>query len=145
MAKRPVFITNVSAPYFITFEAEFAWAGGFALSQKRKNIDSMHRCFAQRFPEKKILEVSGKSAEESGVSASAFHLKKYVPSVGGAVAVESIFQSSKVFGDAGPFTDLLHAAPIDAKRDGRLKSSGALIGFRFENVDSPKKSDNRKP
>ena len=33
-------------------------------------------------------------------------------------------------------TDLLHAAPIDAKRDGRLKSSGALTGFRFENVDS---------
>ena len=32
-------------------------------------------------------------------------------------------------------TDLLHAAPIDAKRDGRLKSSGALTGFRFENVD----------
>ena len=38
MAYRPVYMVRETYPYFDTFEAEFTWNGGFAVSQKQKNI-----------------------------------------------------------------------------------------------------------
>lgn len=137
MANRPIFIISEFAPYYFTFDTEFKWAGGLALSQKRKNISSMHQQFKTKFPDKKVLEISSKSTENLGVNASAFNLKKYVPSVGAAVPVENIYQSSKVFSSGGPFVELLQVTPIEAKRDDRLKSSGRLVSFRFEKMDYP--------
>lgn len=52
--------------------------------------------------------------------------------------LEMAFQGSKVFAAGGPFTDIYHAKDSrDAKRDPRLKESGPLIGFPFENVNFP--------
>ncbi len=42
-----------------------------------------------------------------------------------------------MFRNGGPYTDLLDATPLDAKRDPRLQSSGRLIGFRFFEQDWP--------
>ena len=137
MANRPVFVVKKTAPYCSVLNAEFPWAGGFAKSQKQKNVAQMHRCFARAYPGKKALEISSASTEAIGVAASAFHLKKDVPSLGASVPVECVFQAGKVFSGGGPYTDLLQAAPIDAKRDPRLRSSGELIAFRFENRDYP--------
>lgn len=135
MATRPVFCIKGTAPYYSISDVEFVWTKGLALCQKRKNIDAIHRCFEKDHPNRTILEISCKSAIEAGVSASAFNLKKYVPSMGAAVPVENIYQSSKVFSLGGPYTDLLITAPIEAKRDERLKTSGKLIAYRFEDQE----------
>ncbi len=137
MANRPVFRISDSAPYYLSSDVEFEWVKGMALSQQQKRAVVLHEAFLRRFPDQKILEVSGKSTEPHGIAASAFSLNKFVPSLGKSVCVENIYQSSKVFTDGGPFTDILEKNPKDAKGDERLKNSGALIGFRFENVDYP--------
>ena len=137
MANRPVFLTLERQPYYSTMNAEFPWAGGFAVSQKQKNIAAMHRCFQLAFPGKRVLEISGKSTEPLGVAASAFRLTKYVPSLGRSVPVENVFQSAKTFSGGGPYADLLEAAPIDAKRDPRLSTSGELRCFRWEGREYP--------
>ncbi len=137
MAVRPVFVVSEKSPFYSIFYANFEWAGGFATSQKQKNVASIHRCFTGKFPRKKALEISGKSTEEWGVGASAFFLKKYVPSLGKSVPVENVYQGGKVFSGGGPYKDLLEGKPMDAKRDERLSNSGRLIAFQFEGENFP--------
>lgn len=132
MAVRPVFMAIDKPPYYREFWAEFLWNGGFAPSQKQKNIAAVHRSFLTQYPDLKVLEISSKSMQTGGVSLSAFHLKKIVPSLGCSIPVENIFQAGKVFETGGPFPDLLSVSPRDAKRDGRLTSSGELTAFYFE-------------
>jgi hypothetical protein len=43
--------------------------------------------------------------------------------------VECAFQGGKVFAHGGPYRDLYHAEALLAKRDPRLRESGALIAF----------------
>jgi len=137
MAVRPVFIPRSSVPYLSTWNAEFVYNSGFAVSQKQKNITAIHRTFLNHFPGSKILEISSKSMQDGGVELSAFNLMKFVPSLGKSVRVENIYQAGKVFKNGGPYTDLLEVSPKDAKRDERLKTSGPLIGFRFEGHNFP--------
>lgn len=137
MAVRPVFVPVSKAPYVTRFMGEFTWNGGFAVSQKQKNIAALHEAFHKRFPDDKVLEISSKSMQELGIQLSAFHLQKEVPSLGKKVPVECVFQGGKVFSHGGPFTDLYTASPRDAKRDERLKSSGVLRSFFFEGNTMP--------
>lgn len=137
MAQRPVFVPFKKAPFTDVFMTEFAWNSGLSVSQKRKNIVDLHQAFQQRFPERKVLEISSKSLQELGVKLSAFNLKKYVPSLGKSIPVECIFQGGKVFSGGGPYTDLYQATPRDAKRDPRLKESGMLKSFFFEGQPVP--------
>ncbi len=137
MAVRPVFMANDKAPYFVTEDIEFKWNGGFSLSQKRANIKSIHEEFLKKHPEKKILEISSKSAQEGGEQLSAFFLKKYVPELEKSVPVECVFQSGKVFQNGGPYADLLNVTPKEAKTDTRLKESGALVKFVFNGKEFP--------
>lgn len=137
MATRPVFMPISKPPYLQTWDAEFVYNGGFAVSQKQKNITAIHNAFHARFPDKKVLEISSKSMQEGGTELSAFHLRKYVPSLGKSIPVENVFQAGKVFKNGGPYTDLLHVSPKEAKRDERFRTSGSLIAFRFEGQDFP--------
>ena len=82
MAVRPVFVPVSKAPYVTRFMGEFTWNGGFAVSQKQKNIAALHEAFHKRFPDDKVLEISSKSMQELGIQLSAFHLQKEVPSLG---------------------------------------------------------------
>lgn len=137
MASRPVFLVLNRAPFTDVFMGEFDWNGGFAVSQKQKNIAALHRACNRRFPDRKVLEISSKSMQELGVKLSAFHLEKLVPSLGRSVPVECVFQGGKVFAAGGPYTDLYTATARDAKRDPRLRSGGALRRFCFEGEDFP--------
>lgn len=132
MAKRICFI---SKPHehriFDELVVEFEYFNGFAISQKQKSINSMHESILRNSPSLKILEVSTKSTNPLGVALSAFNLK-FVDEVSGKeYPLENIFQSSKVFACGGPYRDLLNVHPKDAKRDERLRSSGSLIGFNY--------------
>ncbi|MBR5287149.1 MAG: hypothetical protein IKU34_00990 [Clostridia bacterium] len=132
MAERPVFVPVEHAPFVKAVQTEFDWNGGFAVSQKRKNIAALHESFLRLSPGSCMLEISSKSLNPLGVRMSAFNLKKHVPSLGEAIPVECVFQGGKVFGLGGPYTDLYTASARDAKRDPRLKESGMLTGFFYE-------------
>ena len=114
---------------------EFQYFNGFAISQKQKSIASFHAAICKEYPEFKVLEISSKSPIELGVSLSAFNLKINVD--GKMIPLENVFQSSKCFEFGGPYLDLLDKTPLEAKRDERLKSSGKLIAFQFENQQYP--------
>lgn len=137
MAKRPVYIVYNKNPYFKSIEIEFEWNGGFAVSQKQKNIKAIHNRFSSENPNKKILEISSKSMQEGGKELSAFNLLKFVPELNKSIPVENVFQSGKVFQKGGPFKDLMEVSPRETKRDERIKSSGKLICFMFDGKEYP--------
>ncbi|MBE6661237.1 MAG: hypothetical protein E7605_07550 [Ruminococcaceae bacterium] len=48
MARRPVYRVSDAAPYFVCETVEFSYNGGFAVSQKQKNIVAIHASFKLR-------------------------------------------------------------------------------------------------
>lgn len=135
MAKRICFISRPSEyPIYKEMEVEFKYFNGFAVSQKQKSIDSMHNSINIIDKSLQILEVSTKSTNPTGVALSAFNLKFYDSNTDKEYPLENIFQSSKVFERGGPYRDLLNVHPKDAKRDERLKSSGNLIHFNYNDT-----------
>ena len=137
MAKRPVYYSVDKYPYVKTIMCEFVWNGGFAKSQKQKNIIALHETFKRHFPNNNILEISSKSLQELGIQLSAFNLLKYVPSLNKSIPVECIFQGGKVFRAGGPYLDLYEKTAKEAKKDERLKNSGMLKEFYFDNKIYP--------
>lgn len=137
MAMRPVFAPGKRKNEADVFMTDFVWNSGLSVSQKRKNITALHDAYMQRFPERKVLEISSKSMEKLGVALSAFNPKKYAPSLEKSIPVECVFQGGKIFAAGGPFTDLYEATSRDAKRDPRLKSSGMLRNFYYEGNEFP--------
>lgn len=132
MAVRPVFIPTREGEALVDIiNVDFSWSPGLAVSQKQKSIAALHEGYAQRSPGTKILEVSSKSPDALGVQLSAFNMG--VQSHGGQfISVESLFQSSKVFIDGGPFRELMYMTPKEAKRAEQLKTSGRLAHFSFQ-------------
>lgn len=109
----------------------FEWFPGFAISQKQKSIESLHNVILKTDLNGKPLEISTKSKNAIGKKLSAFNLKL------NNYALENVFQSSKVFENGGPYTDLLNMLPKEAKRDTRLHNSGRLIAFCYQNENFP--------
>ncbi|ELV07396.1 Hypothetical protein F387_01816 [Wohlfahrtiimonas chitiniclastica SH04] len=134
MAIRPIFIPSYDTDIFvITKEIEFTWFPGLSISQKQKSISALHNAATNNNYCASPLEVSTKSPHTIGVQLSAFNLsgthlndptKKYT--------VETIFQSSKVFEFGGPYRDLMYKSSLEAKKDPRLLTSGALQYFLFK-------------
>lgn len=135
MANRPVFLADKTAPFFFERGVEFEWMPGLSAAQKQRSCRNLHAAFVQRYPGRRVLEISSKSTEPLGVALSAFNLMLTVDGV--RRPVECVFQGGKVFEDGGPYTDLLDASPRDAKRDERLRTSGLLTGFRLGAAEFP--------
>ncbi len=132
MAKRMAFIVTKNGIEERLFD--FKYYSGFALSQKQKSILSFHEEINKCYKEQ-VLEISSKSPDALGKKLSAFNLMvKYKNRL---ISVENIFQASKAFENGGPYEDLLFVKPIEAKKDERLKKSGALIAFRFNGKNYP--------
>jgi hypothetical protein len=133
MATRPVFIPRIEAIGVRRIEIDFDWYPGFSPAQKQRSIVSLHESAAKHEAATNCLEISSKSMEALGKSLSAFNLRlKDLPFR--ERSVESLFQGSKVFQGGGPYTDLYDRAPLDAKRDPRLKASGELSAFSFDGL-----------
>ena len=131
MARRPIFVPLYDGKrYVLDRYVDFEWHSGFAKSQKQKSIRSLHEMAARDYGVQNALEVSSKSEQALGVALSSFNLK-FTTKKGKTLTVEAAFQGSKVFVNGGPFTDIFELAPIDAKRDQRLKNSGSLLKFSF--------------
>jgi hypothetical protein len=130
VAERPVFLPQYSGPLLVkTVFVPFHWSAGMALVQKRRSIAALHQAATEMQLCKRPLEISSKSAEEVGVSLSAFYLGSCTIKNQSAFTVETMFQSSKVFERGGPFRELLHVSSRDAKKEPRLQTSGRLVHF----------------
>ena len=128
MAEKMIFISSEES-FFEEAIIEYKYYSGFALSQKRKCIHSLHESIKRLYPGKSILEISTKSDKDEGVRSSAFNLLFYQEELGESRHIENVFQAAKVFENGGPYIDLLDVAPKDAKRDPRLVESGQLVCF----------------
>ena len=135
MASRIVFLPNINSDRELFSEklVTFEWIPGVAISQAKKSIRNLHEAALHQIGSARILEISTRSEEILGISLSAFNL----PFEGKNCSVESTYQASKVFEKGGPYLDLLKSNSVDAKTDSRLKSSGLLLGFRFEGEAFP--------
>lgn len=135
MAKRPIFVPlHDGKRYVLERYVDFEWHPGFAKSQKQKSIRALHDMALREYGVRHPLEISSKSEDPLGVALSSFNLK-FTTKLGRTLTVEAAFQGSKVFQHGGPFADIFEMSPIDAKRDGRLRSSGALTKFSFFGCD----------
>lgn len=121
MAMRPAFYINGEG-LVLKKDVEFEWFPGFSKTQKQKCIKSMHKELKEN-----AIEISTKSELLIGRKLSAFNLKI------NKNFLESTFQASKIFELGGPYLDLLEKTPREVKKDERLKKSGNLIGFKFDN------------
>lgn len=137
MAQRPVFIPSKVRPWVRREMIEFTWHSGFAPSQKQKSIASLHSAARSELQIAKILEISSKSLDSSGIAASAFNLKLQLPD-GTLTTVESAYQGSKRFSSGGPYTDIYSRSSPEAKRDERVhRTSDRLLAFQFFSEDWP--------
>ena len=124
---RPIFIPNRNSIGVIEQEIEFNWYMGMSLEVRRRFHEKAKE---QGFNH--ILEASSKSEQEIGIQLSAFFLKNIK-----GYPVENLFQSSKVFVNGGPYRDLLTVTPREAKKDSRLRESGKMVKFTFNQKDFP--------
>ena len=136
MAKRPIF---VPAPYNRLVDErilEFEWFSGFAIGQKRRSIESLHRSAAVHLGLSRVLEVSTKSPEPLGVRLSACNLWLECDARHARphpVLLEAAFQGSKVFATRGPFTHLYSVrSGREVKRYMKQFSEDRLTGFQFD-------------
>ena len=127
MARRPTFLISEDKPYFKEINTQFTYFNGFAIQQKHKSIESLHDAIKKLYPGTRVLEISRYSLTELGTKLSAFNLGVSID--GKKTTVESAFQSSKVFENGGPYTDLFDSPSIVSKKDERLSSSGRLMKF----------------
>lgn len=128
---RPIFIPNRDSIGVVEQYIEFDWHMGMSAEVRKRSINSLHQ-EVQKQGFNNILEVSSKSEQEIGIQLSAFFLRNIK-----GYPVENLFQSSKVFEKGGPYRDLLTVTPREAKRDERLRNSGNLIRFTFNNKNYP--------
>ncbi len=135
-AKRPIFIPLGTVQRVRTVEVEFDWFPGFAIEQHRRCIASFHENAKLLGITSRPLEVSTRSTEEIGRRLSAFNLQVEHSKLG-IIPLESAFQSSKVFTDGGPYTDLATKDPKTTKRDPRIRNTSPLVRFQFGEQDFP--------
>lgn len=135
MAIRPVFIPRPSyGPLIEELPLQIPWQGGFAVSQKQKNITALHHK-AQEEGVHPVLEISTKSPIEVGRRLSAFNLKIDVDGV--MKSLESVYQSSKVFAQSGQHEFLMDLDPFKAKKEIRRLGQSPIVAFRFLGRDFP--------
>ena len=135
MAERKCFIVKTDDTCWEERFVKFDYYKGFALSQKKKSIESFHANILKIDDKFKVLEISTKSTVDIGRLLSAFNLR-YVENEKD-YAIENVFQSSKVFENGGPYLDLLNVHPREAKADERLQNSGKLICFNLNGREWP--------
>ncbi len=114
----------------------FEYFGGFALSQKRKTIESFHNVIKQDNTQE-ILEVSRKNENILGNMLSAFNLMIKINNE--SFPVECLYQSSKVFNGI-KYSECLLIPPLEAKRyvqDKVEQSNLTLTSFELNNQTFP--------
>ncbi|ERL55901.1 hypothetical protein M917_1145 [Psychrobacter aquaticus CMS 56] len=128
---RPVFMPRVASDNLVkTDMVRFERHVGFASRQKKKSINDMHQVIRKKYGFSHVLELSSKSGNKLSFPLSPLSLK-LTNDDGSQYSVENAFQSSMIFEDGGPYTDLLSVPPRQTRKDERLITSGELIGYNY--------------
>ena len=137
--KKGVFVVESKSPFVSIIGVDFEYGTGSSVAQVQKNIEQLHKSFNQRFPAKKVFEVSAKSSTDTGKKLNASNLMKFVPSYGKSFPVENIFHASKTYAYVGPFSDIYEMTPSSARSDKRLKdkSNGPIKSYTFDGNTYP--------
>ena len=117
MAKRIVFLPTLASESLLFREVlvDFDWIPGMAISQARKSVTNLHSAILEQLGFRNVLEISTRSLSDLGIRLSAFNLQVAVNDY--QTSVETVYQSSKVFKNGGPYLDLLHGPSVAAKQD----------------------------
>ncbi len=140
MAVRPVFLVNDNNLSFESINVDFEWYKGLSLTQKKRNVLSLHYSFLLENLDKKVLEISSKSMDDLGIKLSAFNLK-YKISNELEVSVENIYQGSKVFENGIQYPNLYYKSSMYAKKFELLKTSGNIVGYKLFDEVFPNKPE----
>ena len=133
---KPVFMPRVNSDNLVkTDMVRFERHVGFASRQKKKSINDMHHAIRKKYGFNNVLELSSKSGNKLSFLLSPLSLKLTNEYDGKQYSVENAFQSSGVFEDGGPYTDLLTAPPRQAKKDERLITSGELMSYNYFGIE----------
>lgn len=99
MSVRPYFTPlRERIGYRTEISPQFSWSGGFALTQKQKNIRALHDAIARhRGAEFRVLEVSAASESGLGRICGAHTLVLHPTPPGCEVPLENVFQCAKIF------------------------------------------------
>ena len=128
---RPVFMPRVNSDNLVkTDMVRIERHVGFASRQKKKTINDLHQVIRKKYGFKQVLELSSKSGNKLSFLLSPFSLQ-LTNEAGQQHSVENAFQSSMIFEDGGPYTDLLTVPPRQARKDERLITSGELVGYDY--------------
>lgn len=133
MAKKKYFIANMDKGIVEEKLIDYTFSPGFALKNKQKNILAVHEAINIKEGSKNILDISSRSTIELGIKLSAFNLS-IITKKGIKISVESIFQSSKIFENGEQYKDILLKNSKEAKLDKRIRNSGKIIGFNYNNT-----------
>ena len=141
MQQKPVFVSEERFPYFYTVLVPFETvkASSEVKSTVKSKVDSLHERFSHIYPDKKVLEISSASDEDTGRLLRSEILNKKIPSLDTSAPVENVFRGSCVFENGGAYPEIFEMSPQAAKSDKRLKGSGALTHYYFEGTEYPKR------
>lgn len=132
MARRVVYEMKLEKPFFRPVMVDADFPKGW-IRTPSKAVEVVNEAYKKKKNTEKIsFEVSSAAKTELGNKLSAFNLKDDQGRL-----LECVFQSSKKFKNGGPYLDLLDVAPNKAKKDPRLKNSGALVAFMKDDVEYP--------
>lgn len=137
MAIRPIFLTNNEKPFYKEQQVNFIWYSGFAISQKKKCVKSLHEEYKRINNNSSLLEISTKSEDEIGIRLSAFNLKFISKYYNKELPVELFFQGAKVFDGISDNTIVHTMTPSEAKKYIKELGTKKLKKFRFEGIDFP--------
>ena len=109
---KPVFMPRVNSDNLVkTDMVRVERHVGFASRQKKKTINDLHQVIRKKYGFNNVLEMSSKSGNKLSFLLSPLSLK-LTNDDGSQYSVENAFQSSMIFEDGGPYTDLLSAPPV---------------------------------
>lgn len=130
-ARRPVFVPASEGKELVReVELVFEWFPGFSIEQQQRSIAAMHLA-AQEAAVSPVLEISSRSPSALGAALSAFRLRIRLPN-GATTSVESAYQGSKIFRDAGgPWPEVYRLPSAEAKAFSRSHEKDSIRGFDF--------------
>ncbi len=112
--------------------------GSHPFRRRRMWWDCTGRRQRLRTTSRGVYEVRG---EVGATSRAAFSLKVN-SSQYGDISLEAAYQGSKVF-ERGPFNRSHTVEAREAKKDPRVRDSGRIVAFRFDDMDFPTKPEQR--
>lgn len=144
MAFGAVFVPTLEEPYYDFVLVEYKASRSLGEAKTRKDGQALHDAYRNQYnANAHILEIS-RMAEGPGCLLSTKYARmEYLFRTPYKrkrnVYIETVYHGSKCFESGGPFEDLISSfkTPYSARTDYRLKTSGKLKNFHYDEITYP--------